>query len=89
VHEILENVAPGQRVLDLGSGAGSFPSSIRPFITIRADLDRPSTAAQNFAQADSAHLPFADRAFDAVIASHSLEHFHDLAGSLAAGRRRH
>jgi SAM-dependent methyltransferase len=83
VHEILENFGPGQRVLDLGSGAGSFPSSIGPFIAIRADLDRPSATAQNFVQADAARLPFADHAFDAVISNHSLEHFHDLDGSLA------
>jgi SAM-dependent methyltransferase len=83
VHEILENLRAGQRVLDIGSGAGSFDSSLGPFIAIRADLDRPASAAPNFAQADAAHLPFADRAFDAVISNHSLEHFHDLAGSLA------
>jgi SAM-dependent methyltransferase len=83
VHEILQNLGPGQRVLDIGSGIGSFRSSIGPFIAIRADLDRPSSAAPNFAQADAAYLPFADRAFDAVISNHSLEHFHDLAGSLA------
>ena len=83
VHEILENLAPGTRVLDIGSGAGSFPSSLGPFIAIRTDLDRPSSPAANFVQADAAHLPFADGAFDAVISNHSLEHFHDLAGSLA------
>jgi SAM-dependent methyltransferase len=83
VHEILENFGPGQRILDIGSGAGSFSSSMGPFIAIRADLDLPSSPAQNFAQADAARLPFADRAFDAVISNHSLEHFHDLAGSLA------
>jgi SAM-dependent methyltransferase len=83
VHEILENFGSGQHILDLGSGAGSFPSSFGPFSVIRADLDQPSSPAQNFAQADAARLPFADRAFDAVISNHSLEHFHDLAGSLA------
>jgi SAM-dependent methyltransferase len=83
MHEILENFGQGQRVLDLGSGAGSFPSSMGPFTAIRADLDIPSSPAQNFAQADAARLPFADRAFDAVISNHSLEHFDDLAGSLA------
>jgi SAM-dependent methyltransferase len=82
VHEILENFGPGQRVLDIGSGAGSFPSSIGPFTAIRVDLDHPSGPALNFAQADAAHLPFAGHAFDAVISNHSLEHFHDLAGSL-------
>jgi SAM-dependent methyltransferase len=83
VHEILENARPGQRILDLGSGPGSFPSSMGPFTAIRADLDHPSRAVENFAQADAAHLPFPDRAFDAVISNHSLEHFHDLAGSLS------
>ena len=83
MHEILENLAPGQRVLDLGSGSGSFASSVGPFIAIRADLDQPSRPAPNLARADAARLPFPDRAFDAVISNHSLEHFHDLAGSLA------
>jgi len=83
VHEILENLGPGQRALDIGSGAGSFPSSVGPFIPIRADLDRPVSPAANFTQADAARLPFADATFDAVISNHSLEHFHDLAGSLA------
>jgi SAM-dependent methyltransferase len=83
VHEILENLGPGKRVLDIGSGPGSFASSMGPFIAIRADLDRPSAPVQNFAQSDAAHLPFRDRAFDAVISNHSLEHFHDLAGALA------
>jgi SAM-dependent methyltransferase len=89
VHEILENFGPGQRILDIGSGAGSFSSGMGPFTAIRADLDYPSKSdhlsgpAENFVQADAARLPFADRAFDAVISNHSLEHFHDLAGSLA------
>jgi SAM-dependent methyltransferase len=83
VHEILENLGSGQRVLDIGSNAGSFDSSIGAFIAIRADLDAPSNAASNFVQADAAHLPFPDRAFDAVISNHSLEHFHDLTASLS------
>lgn len=82
MHEILENFGSGQLILDLGSGAGSFPSSFGPFTAIRADLDYPPSPAENFAQADAAHLPFADRAFDAVISNHSLEHFDDLTGSL-------
>ncbi len=83
MHEILENFGPGRRILDLGSGAGSFDANFGPFIAIRADLDAPPTHALNFAQADAACLPFPGRAFDAVISNHSLEHFHDLAGSLA------
>jgi len=83
VHEILENIGSGKRVLDIGSGAGSFDASLGPFIAIRADLDHPSRHVPNFAQADAAHLPFPDRAFDAVISNHSLEHFHDLSASLS------
>jgi SAM-dependent methyltransferase len=83
VHEILTNLGPGQRVLDIGSGPGSFPSGLGPFIAIRADLEHPSGRAPNFAQADAACLPFPDRAFDAVISNHSLEHFADLNGALA------
>lgn len=81
MHEILQNLVPGQRVLDLGSGAGSFDTG--SFIAIRADLDRPAVPAANFIQTDAARLPFADRAFDAVISNHSLEHFEDLSGALA------
>src|SRR5277367_1908702 len=83
MHEILENLGPGQRELDIGSGAGSFDASMGPFIAIRADLDGPGNPAPNFTQADAARLPFADRTFDFVISNHSLEHFRDLAGSLA------
>lgn len=83
MHEILANLGPGQRVLDLGSGGGSFDSRIGPFISIRADLNRPPNPAPNFAQADAARLPLADSSFDAVISNHSLEHFNDLSGSLA------
>ena len=83
MHEILNNLGPGQRVLDIGSNAGSFDSTIGSFIAIRADLDHPSRSVPNFAQADAAHLPFPDHAFDAVVSNHSLEHFDDLARSLS------
>jgi SAM-dependent methyltransferase len=83
VHEILENFGAGRRVLDLGSRLGSFDASIGPFITIRADLDEPPGNTPNFVRADAARLPFRDHAFDGIISNHSLEHFHDLAGSLS------
>jgi SAM-dependent methyltransferase len=83
VHEILASLGRGQRVLDIGSGAGSFDSPDGRFIAIRADLDLPSVPAANFTQADAAHLPFPASAFDAIISNHSLEHFDDLAGALA------
>ncbi|HEX5228167.1 MAG TPA: methyltransferase domain-containing protein [Bryobacteraceae bacterium] len=83
MHEILAQLRPGQRVLDLGSAGGSFDAAGAAYVAIRADLDRPPRPAADFAQADAARLPFADAAFDAVISNHSLEHFEDLAGSLA------
>lgn len=83
MHEVLASLDRGQRVLDLGSGAGSFHLRDGCFIAIRADLDLPPSPAANFTQADAAHLPFQARAFDAVISNHSLEHFDDLAGALA------
>lgn len=83
MHEILAQLRTGQHVLDLGSGAGSFDATGGPYVAIRADLDRPARLAPNFAQADAAHLPFADATFDAVVSNHSLEHFDDLAGALA------
>jgi SAM-dependent methyltransferase len=82
VHEILRHLPKGARVLDLGSGSGSFEASRYPIVTLRADLDTPRTAVANFVQCDAAKLPFATGAFSAVISNHSLEHFSDLGSSL-------
>jgi SAM-dependent methyltransferase len=75
VHEILDHLPPGARVLDLGARGGSFQASDYPhLIIVSADL-APSAAHRNPVMADAAALPFASRAFHAVIANHSLEHF--------------
>src|SRR6266487_3248297 len=85
MHEILMNLRPRERVLDLGSRRGSFPASKCPdAIVVRVDLQAPDQGkCDGFVQADAARLPFADRCFDAVIANHSLEHIDDLNGTLA------
>jgi SAM-dependent methyltransferase len=80
MHEILRNLTTGARVLDLGSRSGSFTTDGCPDIRIvRLDLEMPEPGSRDrFIQADAAHLPFRDHSFDAVIASHSLEHMAEL-----------
>jgi SAM-dependent methyltransferase len=83
VHEILGHLHEGARVLDLGSKTGSYDAASTPALSVRLDL-KPHRRAPpaEFVQGDAARLPFASRSFDAVIASHSLEHFENLKGAL-------
>ncbi len=79
--EILLCLSPGARVLDLGSGRGSFPA--RDLLAIRVDRKRPpDIESGEFVQADAARLPFRARSFQAVICNHSLEHVDELASVL-------
>jgi hypothetical protein len=80
MHEILRNLTAGARVLDLGSRSGSFAADGYPEIRIvRLDLELPERGSRDsFVQADAARLPFPDRSFDAIVASHSLEHMVEL-----------
>jgi ubiquinone/menaquinone biosynthesis C-methylase UbiE len=84
MHDILRNLPAGARVLDLGSGAGSFGAEHCPHaIIIRLDPERPpARAPAGFVQAVASHLPFRDSSFDAVIANHSLEHIEELGPAL-------
>jgi SAM-dependent methyltransferase len=77
VDEILRQLAPGARILDLGSQRGSFARPLHR-LTVRLDLEGAPDV-----RADAAHLPFADHSFDAIIANHSLEHFTELDAVLA------
>jgi SAM-dependent methyltransferase len=82
MHEIIKPLAPTAFVLDLGCATGSFPREATQANVIRFDRDIPHPAPGNFVQGDSAALPFADAAFDAIISNHSLEHLDNLDASL-------
>ncbi len=83
MHEILGHLREGMRVLDLGSKTGSYDAASIPALSVRLDLKwHRRTPPAFFVQGDAARLPFASRSFDAVIASHSLEHFDNLKGAM-------
>jgi SAM-dependent methyltransferase len=82
LHEILDHLAEGARVLDLGSRDGSFPVETYPhLVVVRADL-KTGRGQGCLVQTDAARLPFPPRIFEAVILNHSLEHFAQLKPAL-------
>jgi SAM-dependent methyltransferase len=85
VEEILDHLAPGSLVLDLGSRDGSFQAHAYPkLVLIAADLFLPSKVQEGirFVQADASSLPFASSSFDAIVLNHTLEHFERLKPAL-------
>jgi SAM-dependent methyltransferase len=76
---LLSRLPAGARVLDLGAASGSFPNLRPDLCVVRLDLKFDATGASGcLVRGDAARLPFAGRAFDLLIANHSLEHFVDL-----------
>lgn len=85
MHEILDHLSPGSRVLDLGSKSGSFKAEDYPnLVLFAADLGSPGGVQRElrFLRADAGSLPFRSRSFDAVILNHSLEQFERLTPAL-------
>jgi 2-polyprenyl-3-methyl-5-hydroxy-6-metoxy-1,4-benzoquinol methylase len=94
---LLDRVAPGARVLDLGCGDGVFAAALAAAgctVTMadvaeealrRARARAPGAEAVKVAE--GAPLPFAEDAFDVVWAGEVLEHVADVVGLLAEVRR--
>jgi SAM-dependent methyltransferase len=80
MQEVLTKAPPGSRVLDLGSGGGSFDARPYGLSVVRADLDPPKSSGRGGVPVACAAwaLPFRDGAFAALILNHSLEHFEQL-----------
>ena len=85
----LEELAPSARILDLGCGSGSLTAQLAGRNLTGIDVDASALANAKFpcACADSHRLPFAGAGFDLVICHHSLEHFHDIPGTIREIRR--
>ncbi len=89
MHEILQALPPAARVLDLGCASGSFDAAGTAAQVVRIDRDVAirkegrNEGRESIVQGDASRLPFAGRAFAAVVSNHSLEHFEDLRGALS------
>lgn len=86
MHEWVGALGPGERVLDLGAGAGSLKGFEFRCQLVSVDCD-PSAFASAFPGshhviATAEHLPFVDASFDLVICHHALEHIPDVDGTL-------
>ncbi|HEX4011418.1 MAG TPA: class I SAM-dependent methyltransferase [Solirubrobacteraceae bacterium] len=93
----LANVSRGERVLDLGSGAGELTAALAAADAVTVGVDIAEAALAR-ARADhpgldfrlteiDGELPFADGSFDVVWASEVIEHVADTARWLSEIRR--
>ena len=81
MEEILNGLEARGRVLDLGSGTGSFDPQAYAFRTIRLDA-AAHPGLSPLVRGDAEAMPFARGAFHAVIANHCFEHFRDVDAAL-------
>jgi SAM-dependent methyltransferase len=87
---------PGRRTLDLGCGEGRLSRDLKALghDVVGVDVSPTMVAAAREAdpsievhEADAAKLPFADNAFDCVVAFMSLQDMADLPGAVAEAAR--
>jgi 2-polyprenyl-3-methyl-5-hydroxy-6-metoxy-1,4-benzoquinol methylase len=94
---LLDRVASGQRVLDLGCGDGTFAAALLAagcqvtMVDVAEEALRRARGRAPEAQAakvgEGEPLPFAEDAFDVIWAGEVLEHVADVVGLLAEVRR--
>ena len=80
LYELIDAAAPGSRILDAGSGPGSWRYDRRPDLeVVGCDIKfppGPPPPSRNTAvlRADLSRLPFRDRSFDLTVCHYVLEH---------------
>jgi SAM-dependent methyltransferase len=88
---LLERVARGATVLDLGCGAGEFAAALRAHGADVAAVDAAAEAVRRAGDArlvdPDAPLPFGDASFDVAWLGETLEHLVDPVGTLHEVRR--
>jgi SAM-dependent methyltransferase len=89
MHDWMDQMKAGQRVLDLGAGAGSLKSFEYACSVVCVDSDKDAFANPYAPQsvvrrviALGESLPFAPSSFDLVLCHHALEHIANVSGTL-------
>ena len=77
---LVRDLSSTARVLDLGSGGGSFDYSSTSSGVVAVDIAFPTPVQGALGQvcASSSALPLSDESVDVVVSNHTLEHFAEL-----------
>lgn len=89
---------PTERLLDIGTGPGSFPTRLREaghlgrlvgmdFSGGMLEVAKAKTNAVEWIQGNAMELPFADSSFDVVTARHMLYHVPDMNKAIQEAKR--